>query len=140
MKSSPQTQHDGPPAPHRGAGNVSLGCFYRLNGVFAILGSLGVAVIGWIILAQLADNIHKNPDVVGQLPPVAQWCIDHRNWLPLMALAPLAMGIVQACTQRTRSVFWILVAIESIWLAVLVGLILYTFIMFIGPLYQYHPM
>ena len=119
---------------------MALGCFYRLNGVFTILGSLAVAVVGWIILAQLADNIRKNPDVVGQLPSLAQWCIDHRNWLPLTALAPLALGIVQACTQRTRFAFWVLVVIESTWLIVLVALILYTFIMFMAPLYQYHPM
>jgi len=117
-----------------------LGCFLRLSSFSLIAGSLGVGAIGWFVLATMADSLRKNPDEIGPLPALATACINHRNWLPLLVLPILVCGILLIARRRSVTIAWPVFMIALAWLLTLFALILYTFIMFITPLYQYHPL
>lgn len=117
-----------------------LGCFLRLSSFSLIAGSLGIGAIGWFVLATMADSIRKNPGEIGPLPAVAAACIDYRNWLPLLVVPTLLCGILLMIRRRSGPLGWPAFVMAFGWLMMLFGLILYSFIMFITPLYQYHPL
>jgi hypothetical protein len=112
---------------------------FRLIGLFVIIGSLAIGLIGWLALANLADNIRKNPEVANDLSPLVLGCIDHRGWLPALVV-PALVGGLWLLMGRARGAAWPVFILSMLWLFVLFATILYSFIMFMAPLYEYRPL
>lgn len=114
--------------------------FHRLNGVFVAIGAVAVAIIGWIALANIADSIRENPEVTADIAPFALRCVHSRASLPLLVVPSLICGLILVVFPLSRSVSWLIFIFSSLALFTVFGMVLYSFIMFIAPLYQYQPM
>ena len=114
--------------------------FFRVKGGFIIISSLSVGLLAWLVLSIIAENLRKNPDVIKGLPGLVNQCIAHRALVPLAALPALACGVMLLPKDRSRPTGWLLILAATAWLFGLFGLILYCFVSFLAPLYQYQPL
>jgi hypothetical protein len=116
--------------------------FARAGGFFVIITSLGIAVIGSILLSILAENLRKNPEFREDIAPAAPSFLDARGWLPLLMLPALAMGCALAFAPRRLggSGRWLLLILGNIWLLCAFLTLLWVFLSFVAPLYQMKPL
>jgi hypothetical protein len=127
---------DGQRTSARERGRSASGCFIRLNGVFVIIGSLGVGILGWLVLTLMADTVQRNPDQFQDLPGWVSSLLNDRGIFPLLAGPPLIAGIVLLANARKRAISWGLFILAMVWLFALFAAILISFIMMLAPLYQ----
>jgi len=124
------------------AGKPALFVF---TGGFLLVVSIVIAWLGWFVLSTLAENAREY-DV--NLPELALAAIEHRAWFPLLALPSLACGIVLVFSGIRDGMRggaplparWLILAVGSLWLALTFAIVLYCFLMFLRPLYQYQEL
>jgi hypothetical protein len=116
---------------------MAQGCFARLNGIFMIAGSLGVAGIGWFALSNIAANLE---DVEVKLPDLVKSFIQQRAWLSLWVIPTLIIGGVLASVRLPTALRWTLIILGDLWLFALFAMILYCFILSVAPLYEYQEL
>ena len=112
----------------------------RLSGVFVIIGALAVGIIGWIALSILAENIRQHPETQSQMPALAVSLINARTWLPFVAALMVGSGAVLIVFPRSRGVTWLLFLASMLGIATLFVVVLYCFLSFVAPLYEYQPL
>lgn len=126
---------------------TARGCLGRARGAFLLLGSLGVAGLGWLVLNLVGANMKRDPDSAARIDAFARWVIEHR-WLTPLAAAPAACIGLWMMLQRRRETAatagigratpWVALSLASLWLLAVFAVILVTFILSLAPLYQYH--
>ena len=104
------------------------------HGVYLIGAGSILAVMCWLIPKLLVKVVES--DIVGieQVPPLARWVLEHRDLMPLMALPAVVLGFVELNKKMPLRILWTLLGL----LAMLApaGLLIYTFVVSIGLLYQ----
>ena len=116
------------------------GIMARMRGVIVAVASLGCGIMGWIALGILADNIREHPEAAENMSATALALIRHSWWAPLVAVAVLVLGIVMIASPRNRAMTWMLFALSMIGVLLIFGGVLYAFLGFIGPMYEYRPL
>jgi hypothetical protein len=109
------------------------GCLYIAHGAYLILAGLVIAVFCWVIpylLQQVMASDMIEPD---QVRPLARSVLDHRNWMPLLGLPAVTFGIVSLFKAPLR---WLWVALGVVALIVPGVVLIYTFVVTVGLLYQ----
>src|ERR1043165_8313495 len=114
--------------------------FSRVKGIFIIIGGVAVGFIGWFALSALAINLQKNPETMKDIAPLAVDFIQRRWLLPVLAIPVLVGGVFLAVSKTTRAASWLIFIVSMLWLLGLFGIVLFCFIAFLAPLYQYHPL
>lgn len=112
----------------------------RIKGIFVCIGALGCGSIGWITLGILAENLRRNPDAAVDMSAAALGMINHSWWLPVSSLAVLAVGVLMIVAKVQRSTAWLLFVLGMVGILAIFIAILYCFIGFIAPMYQYRPL
>lgn len=113
---------------------------HRLWAVPLLLSALGVAGAGWYMLGKLNEALQKSPDHADSVPQQVLDVIQNRNMLFLVMAVPIACAMLQFSSAKSRSMAWLLFGFGSLWTFAVFALLLYCFIMFIAPLYQYQPL
>jgi len=113
---------------------------FLFNGISLIVGSMALGILGWVAFAFLGDALRKNPETAENIAPTALWCIEHRAWLPIAAIPPLLVGARLLWSRQTLAKGWSMFVMAFLWETALFFLILYSFIMFLAPMYQYQPL
>ena len=109
------------------------GCLYVSHGVYLILAGIVVAAFCWVIpylLQQVVGSDLVDPD---QVRPLARFVLDHRDQMPLLGLPAVVCGVASLFKLPLR---WLSVAIGLLSLIVPVVILVYTFVVTIGLLYQ----
>jgi hypothetical protein len=109
------------------------GCLYIAHGAYLILAGLVIAVFCWVIpnlLQQVTASDLIEPD---QVRPLARTVLDHRNWMPLLGLPAVIFGLVTLFKTPLR---WLWVTLGVVFLIVPGVILIYTFVVTIGLLYQ----
>ncbi len=109
------------------------GCLYAAHGAYMILAGLLLAVMCWLIpslLAKVADSDVVDPD---QLPALARWVLDTGDLMPLLALPVIVFGLI-AVNKVRWPLLWVILGMVSMLLPA--ALLVYTFVVTIGLLYQ----
>lgn len=104
------------------------------------IGALGCGSIGWITLGILAENLRSNPDAAVDMSAAALGMINHSWWLPVSSLAVLAVGVLMIVAKVQRSTAWLLFVLGMVGILAIFIAILYCFIGFVAPMYQYRPL
>ena len=68
----------------------------------------------------------------GEVPRFAQLLLEHRRWIPLLALPTVTFGVLATLKVRWR---WLWVAMGLVSMLVPAGLLIYSFIAWVGRLY-----
>lgn len=113
---------------------------FRTKGLFIIVTSLATAVLGWYVLAKIGEHAQRNPEVIKDLPPLVTSLMNQRAILPVLVLPAFICGVLVLPKNRSRATGWMLIIAATLWLMALFVLILYCFISFLSPLYQYQPL
>jgi hypothetical protein len=117
-----------------------LSVFHRLNGVFLVIGALGVGGIGAFALDQIATALRENPEYADNISPLALKLVDNR-WLLLILVIPVIVaGSALIFSSRRGGWRWLTFIAGMLWIFILFAGILFAFIRFVAPLYQYQPM
>jgi hypothetical protein len=111
-----------------------------MRGVIVVIASLGCGLVGWIALGILAENIRRNPDAAEDMSSTALTLIRHSWWAPMVATIVLSLGIIMIASPRYRAMTWTLFAMSMIGILIIFGGVLYAFLGFIGPMYEYRPL
>jgi threonine/homoserine efflux transporter RhtA len=109
------------------------GCFYIAHGIYLIGAGIAVGVFCWVIpylLNQVATSSLIEPE---QIPAAAWRVLEHRNLMPLLALPAVILGVVSLFKVPGR---WLWVTLGAIALAAPAVILVYTFVVTIGLLYQ----
>jgi hypothetical protein len=109
------------------------GCLYVAHGAYLILAGLAIGVFCWVIpylLQSVTASDLIDPDDVR---PLARWVLDHRDLMPLMGLPAVLLGVVTLFKVPLR---WLWVALGVVSLIVPGVVLIYTFVVTIGLLYQ----
>jgi|SRR6185503_21204208 len=134
----------GAPARSVGGPNRSAAStwFLRLNGIFIIITSLAIGALGLLILSLIAEDLRKSADLRADFDPFAAWLVDHRALWPLTAIPPLAIGFLLSLRSAAmgRAARWTLLVVGYAMLLPLFGLLLWSLIMMLTPLYTYKPL
>jgi len=107
-----------------------------------MVSAVGVGVLGWIVLRILDGDLRKAPEQAKDVDEFARWMIAHRDFVPLAVLPVVAIGVWLTVRGRStnRALWWVMVFAASLWLAAIFVAIVASFVMFLAPLYQYHPL
>lgn len=128
------------------AHSTATGCLAKAKGVLLVGGAVGVGGLGWLVLSILANDLRRAPDHAPRIAPFCLWLIEHRWLVPLSVLPAVVAGIwlmsmrlksLQPKSSQRRAQPWILLAIGSLWLVLIFAAVLFAFIQFLAPLYQY---
>ncbi len=109
------------------------GCLYAAHGAYMILAGLILAVMCWLIprlLAKVADSDVVDPD---QLPALARWVLETGDLMPLLTLPVIVFGLI-AVNKVRWPLLWVILGMVSMLLPA--ALLVYTFVVTIGLLYQ----
>ena len=109
------------------------GCLYAAHGAYMILAGLLLAVMCWLIpslLVKVADSDVVDPD---QLPALARWVLGTGDLMPLLALPVIVFGLI-AVNKVRWPLLWVILGMVSMVLPA--ALLVYTFVVTIGLLYQ----
>jgi hypothetical protein len=121
---------------HRPFSSLS-GWLYAAHGVYLILVGSALAVLSWLIpllLTKVAESDLVEPS---DIPPFARQVVEHRAWLPLLAAPVIAFGLLLTANVRYRWV-WIVLGLLSMLLPA--GILIYSFVAWIGALYRLQPL
>ena len=113
------------------------GWLYAIHGVYMIVAGTCLAFFSWLIpmlVARIVASDVINPDDV---PLLAKGVLDHRELMPLTALPVLALGIT-GLTKAPWRMLWVILGMVALLLPAL--LLVYTFIVSVGLLYQPNPL
>jgi hypothetical protein len=114
--------------------------WHRVNGVFLLIASLGVGGIGYVVLSLIARSLRENSDTAQEVSPHVI-TITHNRWLLLVFIVPsVVAGLMLLLSSHRGRWRWPAFALGMIWVVVLMSGVLYAFIMFLAPLYQYQPL
>jgi hypothetical protein len=129
--------------------STATGCLARAKGLLLLAGAIGVGGLGWLVLNILANNLRRTPDHAERVAEFSTWLIGHRGFVPLAAL-PVASAAIWLMTKRRHTAAppsmprsatpWIILALATIWLVVVFGMVLVAFVQFLAPLYQYQDL
>ena len=116
---------------------AAKGCLYAVHGAYMIIAGLCLAVFCWLI-PWLVEKI-VNSDVVDRdrLPALAAAVLDHRGLMPLTAAPAIVLGLVVLRKVPGRMA-WTIVGV--VWTLVPAALLIYTFVVSMGLLYQFQPL
>ena len=109
------------------------GWLYVSHGVYLILAGIVVAAFCWVIpylLQQVVGSDLIDPD---QVRPLARRVLDHRDLMPLLALPAVIFGLVTLFKTPLR---WLWVTLGMLALIAPAAILVYTFVVTIGFLYQ----
>ncbi|MHC4080340.1 MAG: hypothetical protein ACYSU2_03375 [Planctomycetota bacterium] len=109
------------------------GFLYVAHGAYLVLAGLAIAAFCWVIpylLQQVVDGELIHPD---QVRPVARGVLAHRDWMPLLGLPAVICGVVTLFKVPLR---WLWVTLGVLSLMVPGIILIYTFVVTIGLLYQ----
>jgi hypothetical protein len=109
------------------------GCLYVAHGVYLVLAGLVVAAFCWVIpylLQQVVGSDLIDPD---QVRPLARRVLDHRNLMPLLGLPAVIFGVLSLFKLPLR---WLWITLGVLALLVPAAILIYTFVVTIGLLYQ----
>lgn len=109
------------------------GCFYAAHGVYMVIAGLVLAVFCWLI-PKLLVNITSS-EVVDEksLPAAARAVLEHREFMPLLALPVIIIGLIILNKVPPR---WLWLVLGFIAMLLPAALLIYTFIVAIGTLYM----
>lgn len=114
--------------------------WHRINGVFLLISAIAVGVVGYLVLAFLDQALRDNPDAARDISPNAVSFIRNRGALFLLITPALAAGLALVFSSRRGGWRWAVFIAGMVWMAVLLAGILYAFVSFLAPLYQYQPL
>jgi hypothetical protein len=103
--------------------------------VYLILAGIVVAAFCWVIpylLQQVADSELIDPD---QVRPLARGVLEHRDLMPWLGLPAVIFGVVTLFKAPLR---WLWVTLGALALVAPAVILIYTFVVTIGLLYQAH--
>ena len=109
------------------------GCLYVAHGAYLILAGLVIAAFCWVIpylLQKVTGSDMIDPD---QVRPLARSVLDHRDWMPLLGLPAVIFGVATLFKTPLR---WLWVTLGVVALIVPGVVLVYTFVVTIGLLYQ----
>ena len=109
------------------------GWLYVAHGAYLILAGLVIAAFCWVIpylLQKVTASDLIDPD---QVRPLARSVLDHRNWMPLLGLPAVIFGLLTLFKTPLR---WLWVTLGIVFLIVPGVVLIYTFVVTIGLLYQ----
>jgi hypothetical protein len=109
------------------------GCFYISHGVYLIGAGIAVGVFCWVIPYLLQQVVASDVVEPRDVPAFARQVLDLRNVMPLLALPAVILGIVSMFRLPHR---WIWVALGAVALVAPAAILVYTFVVTIGLLYQ----
>ena len=107
------------------------------SGVYAIGGSVGCGLLGWLVLRLLAPLAADPPYPASQVPAFVRWCVEHRLVIPLLAVPAFACGLLLLRAPRRIIA---LVVISMLAMVLPAGVAMYCFLRLIAPMYQYQPL
>jgi hypothetical protein len=108
--------------------------------IFVIISALGVALIGWVTLHLVADNLDKSPDLASRMSAAGRMIVERRAWLAVACLPPLIAAAITLAKRPSAATRWLCFIISELWLLLLLALVLYAFIASLAPLYEYQPL
>ncbi len=109
------------------------GYLYTAHGIYLVLAGLVVAAFCWVIpylLQRVVGSELIEPD---QVRPLARGVLDHRDLMPLLGLPAVVFGVASLVKLPLR---WLWVTLGAISLIVPAAILVYTFVVTIGLLYQ----
>jgi hypothetical protein len=109
------------------------GWLYVAHGAYLILAGLVIAAFCWVIpylLQKVTASDLIEPD---QVRPIARCVLDHRDWMPLLGLPAVIFGIMTLFKTPLR---WLWVTLGVVALIVPGVVLIYTFVVTVGLLYQ----
>ena len=109
------------------------GCLYTAHGAYLILGGFVLAVFCWLIPALLIKVTRSDVVDPDQLPRIARLVLEQRQLLPLLALPVIVFGLIVVNRVRFRAL-WVVLGL--VWMLLPAVLLIFTFVVTIGLLYQ----
>ena len=103
-----------------------------MHGVYLILAGAGLALFGWLIPRLLLEVAQSDLIDPGEVPRFAQRLLEHRRWIPVLALPTVMFGVLATLKVRRR---WLWVALGLASMLVPAGLLIYSFVAWVGRLY-----
>ena len=114
--------------------------WHRMNGVFLLIASAAVGGLGYMVLSLLAQALRENPEAAKDIPESAIALLRHRGLLVPMIIPSIAGGFLLIFSSRTGGWRWAVFAASLLWVVALVVAVLYAFVSFLAPLYQYQAL
>ncbi len=108
-----------------------------IHGVYLIGAGIALAGLSWLLPHQLAKLGVSGAIDQAQIPSLGRLVIDHRGWLPLLAVPVVIFGLLLTAGARLRWV-WLILGVTS--LLIPAALLIYTAVVWIGSLYLYQPL
>ena len=110
---------------------------FRLSGLYYIIVAVGLG-IGTSLMPRLLDVVIKN-DLASRsdLSSFANWCLDNRSLLPLLALPALVCGILLMVYPKRK---WLLSILGIVTMLLPLAAIMYCFIAAASQLYNPPPL
>ncbi len=108
-----------------------------IHGVYLIVAGIALAGLSWLLPHLLAKLAVSGAIDEAEIPSLGRLLIDHRGWLPLLAVPVVIFGLLLTAGARLRWV-WHIVGVMS--LGIPAALLIYAAVVWIGSLYVYRPL
>ena len=102
-----------------------------------IFAGLVLAFFCWLIPRLLVKVVESDVARESEIPAVALWVVGNREFMPLLSLPVIVIGLVALTKIRPRWL-WAVLGLGSMLLPAV--LMIYTFIVSIGILYEYQEL
>ncbi len=113
--------------------NTLSGCLYTAHGAYLILAGLILAIFCWFVPSLLIKIVGSGVVDESKLPKIAHDVLEHRDWLPLLALPVIVFGLIVLNKVPPR---WLWLVLGFVSMLLPAGLLIYTFVVSMGLLYQ----
>ncbi len=108
-----------------------------MHGVYLIGAGTALAGLSWLLPHLLAKLQVSGAIDQAEIPTLGRLVIDHRGWLPLLAVPAVIFGVLLTAGARHRWV-WLILGVMS--LGIPAALLIYAAVVWIGSLYVYRPL
>jgi len=108
-----------------------------IHGVYLILAGTALAGLSWLLPDRLAKLGESGAIDQAEIPWLGRLVIDHRGWLPLLAVPVVIFGLLLTTGARLR---WVWLILGAMSLLIPAALLIYTAVVWIGSLYVYRPL
>ena len=108
-----------------------------IHGVYLIVAGIALAGLSWLLPHLLAKLAVSGTIDEAEIPSLGRLVIDHRGWLPLLAVPAVISGLLLTAGARLR---WVWHTLGVMSLLIPAALLIYTAVVWIGSLYVYRPL
>ncbi len=108
-----------------------------IHGVYLIGAGTALAGLSWLLPHLLAKLQVSGAIDHAEIPLLGRLVIDHRGWLPLLAVPVVIFGLLLTAGARHRWV-WLILGVMS--LGIPAAILIYAAVVWIGSLYVYRPL